>query len=56
MERQFLLEIANGDIVTVEVAIAKYAKLAQIQTGFYFHPFVVNDEERKRLSTSLSDA
>ena len=40
MERQFLLEIANGDIVTVEVAIAKYAKLAQIQTGFIY------DEER----------
>ena len=39
MERQFLLEIAEG-IITVEVAIAKYAKLAQIQTGFIY------DEDR----------
>jgi hypothetical protein len=50
MERQFLLEIANGDIVTVEVAIAKYAKLAQIQTGFIYdedrivHELVTPDE------------
>ena len=39
MERQFLLEMAEG-IITVEVAIAKYAKLAQIQTGFIY------DEDR----------
>ena len=39
MEKQFLLEIESG-VVTVEVAIAKYAKLAQIQTGFIY------DEER----------
>ena len=39
MERQFLLEIAEG-VITVEVAIAKYAKLAQIQTGFIY------DEDR----------
>ena len=39
MERQFLLEIEEG-VITVEVAIAKYAKLAQIQTGFIY------DEER----------
>jgi hypothetical protein len=36
MEHQFLLEIENGTIVTVDVAIAKYAKLAQIQTGFIY--------------------
>jgi SNF2 family DNA or RNA helicase len=35
MERQFLLEIENG-YVTVDVAIAKYAKLAQIQVGFIY--------------------
>jgi SNF2 family DNA or RNA helicase len=35
MEHQFLLEIDSG-YVTVEVAIAKYAKLAQIQTGFIY--------------------
>ena len=35
MEHQFLLEIENG-VVTVDVAIAKYAKLAQIQTGFIY--------------------
>ena len=35
MEKQFLLEIESG-VVTVEVAIAKYAKLAQIQTGFIY--------------------
>lgn len=36
MERQFLLELERGDYVTVEVAIAKYAKLAQIMTGFIY--------------------
>ena len=40
MERQFLLQLNNDDTITVEVAIAKYAKLAQIQCGFIY------DEER----------
>jgi SNF2 family DNA or RNA helicase len=35
MEHQFLLEIEQG-VITVEVAIAKYAKLAQIQCGFIY--------------------
>jgi SNF2 family DNA or RNA helicase len=35
MEKEFLLEIETG-VVTVDVAIAKYAKLAQIQTGFIY--------------------
>jgi SNF2 family DNA or RNA helicase len=35
MEEQFLLDIESGT-VTVEVAIAKFAKLAQIQTGFIY--------------------
>ena len=35
MEREFLLEIEQG-VITVEVAIAKYAKLAQIQVGFIY--------------------
>jgi len=35
MEEEFLLEIDSGTI-TVDVAIAKYAKLAQIQTGFIY--------------------
>ena len=35
MEEEFLLEIESG-IVTVDVAIAKWAKLAQIQTGFIY--------------------
>ena len=35
MEEEFLLEIESGT-VTVDVAIAKYAKLAQIQTGFIY--------------------
>ena len=35
MERQFLLQIATG-VITVDVAIAKYAKLAQIMTGFIY--------------------
>ena len=39
MEREFLLEIEAG-VITVEVAIAKYAKLAQIQVGFIY------DQER----------
>jgi len=40
MEEQFLLDLESGKIVTVDVAIAKYAKLAQIQTGFIY------DEDR----------
>jgi SNF2 family DNA or RNA helicase len=49
MEEQFLLEVERGDYVTVDVAIAKYAKLAQIQTGFIYdetgavHQLVEND-------------
>ena len=39
MEHQFLLEIEEG-VITVDVAIAKYAKLAQIQCGFIY------DEDR----------
>jgi hypothetical protein len=35
MEKEFLLFIESG-VVTVDVAIAKYAKLAQIQTGFIY--------------------
>ena len=35
MEEEFLLEIEN-DTVTVDVAIAKGAKLSQIQTGFIY--------------------
>jgi SNF2 family DNA or RNA helicase len=35
MEHQFLVEIESG-VVSVEVAIAKYAKLAQIQCGFIY--------------------
>jgi SNF2 family DNA or RNA helicase len=36
MEQRFLLEIERGDYITVDVAIAKYEKLAQIQTGFIY--------------------
>ena len=39
MEEQFLLEVERG-VITVDVAIAKWAKLAQIQTGFIY------DDER----------
>jgi hypothetical protein len=35
MEHQFLLEIESG-VITVEVAVAKYAKLAQIMCGFIY--------------------
>ena len=54
MERQFLLEIAEG-VITVEVAIAKYAKLAQIQTGFIYDEDrivheLVKPEENPRLN------
>ena len=35
MEKEFLLEIEDC-VITVEVAIAKYEKLAQIQTGFIY--------------------
>ena len=54
MEKQFLLEIAEG-VITVEVAIAKYAKLAQIQTGFIYDEDrivheLVKPEENPRLN------
>jgi hypothetical protein len=39
MERQFLLEIETG-VISVEIAITKYMKLAQIQCGFIY------DDER----------
>lgn len=54
MEQQFLLEIEQG-VITVDVAIAKYAKLAQIQTGFiydqtgYVHELVKPSENPRLL-------
>jgi SNF2 family DNA or RNA helicase len=39
MEKKFLVEIEEGRYVTVDVAIAKYEKLAQIQTGFVYDEF-----------------
>jgi SNF2 family DNA or RNA helicase len=54
MEHQFLLEIESG-VVTVEVAVAKYAKLAQIQTGFIYdekgdaHELVTPDKNPRLL-------
>lgn len=41
MEEEFVLWLGDGEHVKVDVAIAKYAKLAQIQAGFIF------DEEGK---------
>ena len=55
MERQFLLEIEQG-VITVDVAIAKYAKLAQIQCGFIYYSEehavaeLVRPEENPRLN------
>ena len=59
MEKQFLLEIAEG-VITVEVAIAKYAKLAQIQTGFIYDEDrivheLVTPEENPRLNLLQAD-
>ena len=53
MEHQFLVEIERG-VVTVDVAIAKYEKLAQIQTGFVYDAFgevheLVHPSENPRL-------
>ena len=54
MERDFLLEIEQG-VVTVDVAIAKWAKLAQIQTGFIYdeeghaHELVLPDDNPRLL-------
>lgn len=58
MEEQFLLELENGEYVTVDVAIAKYAKLAQIQTGFIYDETgfaheLVEPEENPRLNLLL---
>ena len=36
MEEEFLYWRSRSGVVTVDVAIAKYAKLAQIQTGFIY--------------------
>jgi hypothetical protein len=58
MEEEFLLEIESG-IVTVDVAIAKYAKLAQIQAGFIYDEQgvareLVDPSENPRLNLLLS--
>jgi len=37
MEHEFLLALENGDYVSVDVAVAKYEKLAQILCGFIIH-------------------
>jgi SNF2 family DNA or RNA helicase len=58
MEQQFLLEVERGEYVTVDVAVAKYAKLAQIQCGFiygedhYIHD-LVKASENPRLNLLL---
>jgi hypothetical protein len=57
MERQFLLEIEKG-VITVEIAIAKYAKLAQIQCGFIYDDDrivheLVRPEDNPRLNLLL---
>ena len=57
MEEEFLLEIESGT-VTVDVAIAKYAKLAQIQTGFIYDEAgvareLVDPSENPRLNLLL---
>ena len=57
MERQFLLEIESG-VITVDVAIAKYAKLAQIQCGFIYDEGgrahrLVDDDSNPRLKLLL---
>ena len=55
MEEELLLAIEN-DYVTVDVAIAKYEKLAQIQTGFIYdamgtiHRELVRPSENPRLT------
>jgi SNF2 family DNA or RNA helicase len=58
MEHKFLLEVETG-VITVEVAIAKYAKLAQIQTGFIYDEHggthqLVPVEENPRLNLLLA--
>ena len=58
MEEEFLLEIESG-VVTVDVAIAKYAKLAQIQTGFIYDETgvareLVDPSENPRLNLLLN--
>ena len=58
MEEEFLLEIESGT-VTVDVAIAKYAKLAQIQTGFIYDEAgvareLVDPSENPRLNLLLN--
>jgi SNF2 family DNA or RNA helicase len=57
MEEEFLVEIESG-YVTVDVAIAKYAKLAQIQTGFVYDEHhtahqLVEPEDNPRLALLL---
>lgn len=41
MLNDFVTLLSNGDVVAVDIALSKYAKLAQIQTGFIY------DEEGK---------
>ena len=57
MEEEFLVEVGSG-YVTVDVAIAKYAKLAQIQCGFVYDEHhtahqLVDPEDNPRLELLL---
>lgn len=61
MHEEFMVWLENEEVVTVEVAIAKYAKLAQIQAGFIFDEnsranWLVPKEQNTRLKSLVEFA
>lgn len=56
MEDDFVLWLQSGEVVTIEAAITKYIKLAQIQAGFVYTEegkteWLVDDASNSRLKT-----
>lgn len=54
MEEEFVLWLERGDAVTIDTAVTKYIKLAQIQAGFIFDndsktEWLVDDDHNPRL-------
>lgn len=55
MEDEFVLWLQDGDVITIDAAITKYIKLAQIQAGFIFDEqgqlhWLVTPESNPRLN------
>lgn len=59
MEEEFVLWLQSGEVVTIEAAITKYIKLAQIQAGFVYTEdgrteWLVDDKSNARLKALVN--